>query len=93
MCRAAAGKDGGKGRKKKGSKAYLYSHLTAKEHAWYLAKQGTHRGPWIVSSASYLVGCSQCLDTFRRLYDWGCCRVEGGPRHASPPYASPRQVV
>ena len=60
MYRAAAGKDGGKGRKKKGAKR-IYSHLTAKEHAWYLAKQGTHRGPHLLSSAEYLVGCLQCL--------------------------------
>ena len=48
MCRAAAGKDGGKGRKKKGAKR-IYSHLTAKEHAWYLAKQGTQRSSLLIT--------------------------------------------
>ena len=57
MCRAAAGKDGAKGRKKKGAKR-IYSHLTAKEHAWYLAKQGTHRGPQFLSCACHLFGSS-----------------------------------
>jgi hypothetical protein len=37
--RAAAGKDVGKGHKKRGPRR-IYSTLTAQEHAWYLAKQG-----------------------------------------------------
>ena len=39
LCRAAAGKDGGKGHRRQGLKR-IYSNLTVQEHAWYLAKQG-----------------------------------------------------
>lgn len=39
LCRAAAGKDGGKGHRKQGPKR-IWSNLTTNEHAWYLAKQG-----------------------------------------------------
>ena len=37
--RAAAGKDEGKGHRRQKPKR-IYSNLTAKDHAWYLAKQG-----------------------------------------------------